>query len=119
MGGEGEVISVAGWVQVRTDVKTDSQNGLHFTQVWLPDGFTGVGLTSGTRYDARGEASVSLNVSGPDFPYTFTVANNFFLIGRGSEGAKIIDRTTSHTTISAEGEVTTEFIKHTLKCGIE
>lgn len=114
-GGAGELVQAVGRLhQVFTTVI--SANGTvtlrgHFQ----PQGLTGVGLTTGDKYQATGVTQTTDHFSTRLPVVVSTVINNFRFIGQGPDNNLLIHETL-HVTINATGLVTTFVDKLSIEC---
>ncbi len=76
---------------------------------YQPQGLTGVGLTTGDKYQATGVTQSTDHVGAP-FPVVSTFINNFRFIGTGPNNNLLIHEE-GHLTINANG-VLTVFVDH-------
>ena len=114
--GLGEVVAISGPLLVEVTETIDSQGGLHVQVEGNPQGITGQGLTSGIRYDGRGQFSESLYIANGGFPFHFSLTDNFLLVGRGSLGGKLIATMLVQISINANGDMTVNIDKANFHC---
>jgi hypothetical protein len=69
-----------------------------------PQGVSGVGLTTGIKYQATGVTQDEYSFNGP-WPYEETFVNNFRLIGQGPDNNLLVHEN-FHITINANGVLT-------------
>ncbi|MEY2526758.1 MAG: hypothetical protein QOE73_1529 [Verrucomicrobiota bacterium] len=69
-----------------------------------PQGVSGVGLFTGTKYQATGVTQDEYSYNGP-FPYEETYINNFRLIGQGPDNNLLV-HDNFHVTVNANGYLT-------------
>ena len=103
LGGQGEEIYLAGNLHIVSHTTLDPNGGYHSTLSFQPQGISGVGSTSGDKYQATGITRYSDNYL--NLPYTTTYVNNFRIIGQGP-GNNYLVHETYHITINANGELT-------------
>ncbi len=104
LGGQGEDVYLSGDLHVVLHFTLDaSGSGYHVDEHYQPQGITGVGMTSGVKYQATGVTRSSENFRA--LPYSYTFVNNFRLIGAGP-GNNYLLHETFHLTINANGELT-------------
>jgi hypothetical protein len=104
MQGAGEAVTLSGSLHDLFHVTFDGAGGLHLDVHENPQGVSGVGLTSGvkyqgtggTRFDANGTAGSTLVV---------TVVNNLRVIGQGP-GNNLLVHENLHVTVNPDGTVT-------------
>ena len=105
-GGLGEVVQAAGYLHINTHT-TINDNRVHVKTHSNPQGVTGVGLTTGDKYQGTGVTQDTNNFDAVDgFPFTFTFVNNFRFIGQG-RGNNYTVHENFHVTVNANGETTT------------
>ena len=79
-----------------------------------PQAISGVGLTTGDKYQATGVTEFSGTLAAP-FPVTSTFVNNFRFIGTGA-GNKLLIHEVAHLTIDANGVVRVEVDSFSEEC---
>jgi hypothetical protein len=108
-GGAGEFVRAVGRLhQVFTTV-INSNGTVTVRSHNQPQGLTGIGLTTGDKYQATGVTQTTDQVGAP-FPAVSTFINNFRFIGRGPNNNLLIHEE-GHLTINANG-VLTVFVDH-------
>ena len=103
-GGSGEVVTLTGDLHVLMS-STVNGNNVHFSAQFNPQGISGVGVTTGEKYQGTGITRSDLNANVQDFPFTNTFVNNFRIIGQGIENNFVIHEN-FHVTINAGGRIT-------------
>lgn len=103
VGGAGEFVHVSGPLKELFHVTLDGNGGFHLTNSFNPQGVSGVGLTSGDKYQATGGTRETLNALG--LPFETSFVNNFRFIGQGP-GNNFLVHENFHLTINANGTVT-------------
>jgi hypothetical protein len=103
-GGAGELVALSGDLHVLIHETTDSGGGFHFDVHFQPQGVSGVGLSSGNRYQGTGVTSQRANERGPA-PFEFSLINNFRIIGQGP-GNNFVVHENLHITVNANGDIT-------------
>jgi hypothetical protein len=113
-GGAGELVQVTGPLHVLT---TRTENGNHFSAKshFNPQGISGVGLTTGETYRGVGVTQAHGGGSLSSGQFTLTTINEFGLIGHGS-APNLFLHFTSHITIDANGDVTSNHGNFNLQC---
>lgn len=111
-GGSGEDVDLEGPLHSLFTVTFDRRGGVHVKTLFQPEGITGVGLTTGDKYQATGGTleQFSLKVGQTD-----TFVNNFRIIGQGT-GNNFLVHETAHITVNANGTVTVFFDNFTIDC---
>ena len=102
LGGAGEEVEVSGKGLLRIQSVIDAAGGIHFTFHFNDAGVSGVGLTSGDKYQATGAANTHFNNLSPGV-FTCNSALNFGIVGRQANGLLLAK---THFTVNANGEVT-------------
>ncbi len=77
---------------------------------------TGQGLTSGIRYDARGDSNFKFYADSAGFPFHLSLTETFLMVGRGGLGGKFNVSGGLTTTINANGDMTVDIDKLTFRC---
>lgn len=114
-GGAGESVALSGSLRVRSFTMVDGKGGLHVRTQVQPDGVTGVGLTTGTRYRGTGGTTELSHEAVDGAPATYTLVNNFRIIGQGPRNNLLV-HTTMHQTVNANGEVTSSVNATSAEC---
>jgi len=113
-GGVGEVVTISGNLHVIFSVTT-TRDGLHLRSHAQPQGMNGVGSVTGDRYQGTGVTRSDINMQGIAFPFNFTFVNNFRIIGQGP-GNNFLVHATVHTTVNANGTVTSSVNNLSTEC---
>ncbi len=98
--GEGEWVDLTGFQRVVRRSVPDSRGGLHVTVAFHAMGVSGVGQTTGDRYQATGGSEHVFNASDAGAA-EFTTINTFFVIGRG-RGADFLTHQLIHVTFGPD-----------------
>lgn len=101
-GGAGENIDVSGPLHVLASVTLDRHGGFHAHVLFNPQDVTGVGLSTGNKYQGTGETEEDFNGT---VGLTDTFVNNFNMIGQGP-GNNFKVHENAHITINANGTIT-------------
>jgi hypothetical protein len=103
-GGAGEVVEAVGRIhRLMTSVVTPTGKVTVKTHS-QPQGLTGVGLTTGDKYQATG-VTQETDVFVPPFPFVAAFTNNFRFIGPGPNNNLLIHEV-FHITVNANGTFT-------------
>ena len=105
MDGAGEDVTLSGEMhKVYHVTVNDGRGSVHIINHCQPQGISGIGLTSGDKYQATGATLSSFNgwVGIPE-----TDVNNYRIIGQGP-GNNFLVHETVHITVNANGEVTSD-----------
>lgn len=111
-GGAGEVVEIAGTLHDLFHITFNAAGGITIKGLDNPQGITGVGLTTGTKYQATGGTqSVFTGTIGS----TSSFINNFRIIGAGP-GNNFLIHENEHVTVNANGTVTATFDNFRADC---
>jgi hypothetical protein len=110
-GGNGELVQLSGNLHLLNHI-TVNDNGFHIKSHAQPQGISGLGLTTGDKYQGTGVSQDNFNL-GPG--ETYTLVNNFRIIGQGP-GNNLLVHGTLHYTINANGDLTVFFDKLSVGC---
>ncbi len=103
-GGMGEVVQLTGPLHIFITYTVNGNNVSGSIQS-QPQGISGIGLTTGDKYQGNGVTRESFHHSLQNGQTNLTFVNNFYIIGRG-QGSKSLLHETFHFTINADGTVT-------------
>jgi hypothetical protein len=113
-GGSGEFVVFTGNLHVLTTF-TINGNNVSGKYHFQPEGLTGVGQTTGDKYHGTGGTQGTFKGSLQNGQYQQTDVNNFRLIGQGP-GNNFLVHDVVHTTINANGTVSTVVDQHSVDC---
>jgi hypothetical protein len=113
-GGAGEIVVLSGDLHV---LFHGTINGNRFVMKahFQPQGISGVGLTTGDKYQATGVTQETFGGSFVNGQFSDTFVNNFRIIGQGP-GNNFLIHETFHVTVNANGEVTVVHVNFTVDC---
>ena len=113
-GGAGEIVDLNGPLHVLT---TFNMNGNHVNGMthFQPQGITGVGESTGDKYQASGTTQDHFTGSLTDGQYSQFFVNNFKFVGKGP-GNNFVVHENFHVTINADGEMTTFHDNYSADC---
>ena len=111
-GGVGEDVVLSGTLHVLTHVTISNAGTLTIKTHFQPQGITGLGQVTGAKYQGTGVTQDILNLS---FGETYTLVNNFRMVGQGP-GNNFSIHETFHYTINANGTLTTVHDRFTADC---
>jgi hypothetical protein len=114
--GAGEFVQLDGELHILVHTTIDDNGGIHLKSHFQPQGFGGVGLTTGDRYRGVGVTQDALTVHPGGFPATSTFVNNFRMIGQGP-GNNFQVHQNVHMTVNANGDVTANVNNSSTTCG--
>jgi hypothetical protein len=100
--GAGEDVELTGTLHDVFHITFDNAGGIHVKGHDNPQGISGVGLTTGTKYQGTGVTQFQFNAK---VGFEETDVNNFRIIGQGP-GNNFLVHDNFHVTVNANGEVT-------------
>jgi len=103
-GGAGEVVDLEGPLHTLVSFTINDNNVSGFFH-FQPQGISGIGETTGAKYQATGVTQESFKNSFQNGQANLTFVNNFRIIGQGP-GNNFLVHETMHISISAGGTVT-------------
>jgi len=112
--GAGELVDLIGVVQAVFSVTPDASGGQHVATHVNLAGVSGIGLTTGNKYQASQADSFVSNSGGT--ATEFTLVNNFLMTAPGP-GNNLRVHELVHVTVDANGNVTAEIENITIDCG--
>ena len=113
-GGAGEVVEVSGNLHQVFTFVTDATGGITVRSHFQPQGLSGVGLTTGDKYQATGVTQFTDRLGTP-LPVVSTFVNNFRFIGSGPDNNLLVHEE-GHLTVDANGVVTVSVDKLSVEC---
>ena len=114
--GQGEIVTFSGTDHINVGTTLDNSGGLHFIVEENPQGISGVGQTTGDRYQATGAFVRTFNIKvGTEGPIDFSNVFNHLFIGQGS-GNNFQFRYTIHFTIFPDGTLTANVVNVNVVC---
>lgn len=111
-GGTGEAVVLSGSLHDLFHVTLDSHGGFLLVVLDNPQGVTGLGQTTGTKYQATGSTRLSFYGS---VGFTLTYNDNFLIIGQGT-GDKLRVKVRLHLTVNANGTLTSVADNESVTC---
>ena len=111
-GGAGEVVMLSGTLHTVFHVTYDGAGGFHYTSHFNPQGVTGVGLTTGARYQGTG---VTQYQGTSKVGYETTYVDNFRVIGQGP-GNNFMVHENAHIRAAADGTITSYHDNFSTEC---
>lgn len=103
VGGAGEEVHLTGNLHELLHFTLNANGGYQVESHFQPQGVSGVGLTSGVKYQGTGVTRDHFKISG--LPWEQTFVNNFRIIGQG-KGNNFLVHENFHVTVNANGEMT-------------
>jgi len=111
--GAGEDVHITGPLHIIFHVTLDGSGGAHVVEVHNPQGVTGTGLTTGTKY--RGVGGSPFEISNVRVGEEHSFLTNILLIGPGP-GNNFVLQDHFHITVLADGTVTSVHDNFTAEC---
>jgi hypothetical protein len=111
-GGCEEPIELSGTLHSVFHITTDDSGGVHVVSKTNPQGVTGVGLVTGTKYQGTGVTRSNFN---GQVGSASTFVNSFKIIGQGTADNYLVQNS-FHITVNANGEVTAVANNFFVKC---
>jgi hypothetical protein len=111
-GGAGELVVFTGQLHELISFNMNAAGGTSGFMHFQPQGLTGIGMTTGLKYQATGVTQTSFSVNAGE---QMTFVNNFRIIGQGP-GNNLLVHEVSHITIDANGNVTASFDNLSIDC---
>jgi hypothetical protein len=111
-GGAGELVVFTGQLHILMAFTANGAGGFHMKYHYQPQGLTGIGLTTGLKYQATGETQEETNINAG---VQDTFVNNFKIIGQGPGNNYLVHENT-HITIDANGNVTASVDNLSVDC---
>jgi hypothetical protein len=102
--GAGEIVDLSGPLHTLISFTINGNNVSGYSH-FQPQGISGTGETTGTKYQATGVTQESFKNSLQNGQANFTFVNNFRIIGQGP-GNNFLVHETMHLTINANGTAT-------------
>jgi hypothetical protein len=113
-GGAGEIVDLSGPLHTLISFTVNGNNvsgSFHFQ----PQGISGTGESTGTKYQATGVTSETFKNSLQNGQANLTFVNNFRIIGQGP-GNNYLVHETMHVTINADGTATVSHDNFSVDC---
>ena len=111
-GGAGETVTLTGNLHFQSHTTFDARGGLHTKIHTQPQGLSGTGEVTGDKYQGTGVTQDRINVTAG---VTFTLVNNFRIIGQGP-GNNFLVHNNAHITINANGDITADVDNFRAEC---
>jgi hypothetical protein len=111
----GDAVLLEGRLHILITETVDKNGGLHLKAHFQPMNLQGeviAGPNEGAKYNGTGVSQDRLNLKKGE---TFTMINNYRMIGQG-KAPNFMVHETWHVTVNANGEVTANFIKVKVTC---
>jgi hypothetical protein len=113
-GGAGEIVDLSGPLDTLISFTINGNNASGYFH-FQPQGISGTGETTGTKYQATGVTKESFKSSLQNGQANFTYVNNFRIIGQGP-GNNFLVHETMHLTINANGTATVFHDNFSIDC---
>lgn len=111
-GGAGEDVALTGYIHDVFHVTLTPSGGFRVSVSDNPQGVSGVGLTTGAKYQGTG---ITRDNFGGRVGFEETFVNNFRIIGQGS-GNNFLVHENFHITVNANGTVTSFHDNFSVEC---
>jgi hypothetical protein len=113
--GAGEVVLLSGNIHMLFTLTADGAGGTHASFHANPQGVTGIGQTTGAKYQGTGVTrGGNFNVY-PTLPFEATFVDNFRIIGQGA-GNNLLLHAITHVTVNANGDTTASVDQASIDC---
>jgi len=109
----GELVVLNGPLHILISVTFDNAGGFHMVGHFQPQGISGLGQTTGAKYQATGETEFQTNAKAVPFETSFV--NNFKIICQGP-GNNLLIHENMHLTVNANGTVTAVIDNTSFEC---
>jgi hypothetical protein len=113
-GGSGELVLLDGTLHIQNHVTINGKR-VNLKTHDQPQDVSGLGLATGDTYHAVGVTQEQDSLPITNGAAEFTFVNNFRIIGTGP-GNNLQVHQVVHTTVNANGDVTSEIIKTSIDC---
>lgn len=110
----GEHVALTGTLHIASHVAFSGSDNFTLVQHIQPQRVTGVGLSSGAKFNLTGVDRQTTQVAGP-LPFVLTYVYRYNIIGAGVV-PNLMMRQAFHVTINAQGEVTSTPGKAEISC---
>jgi hypothetical protein len=111
-GGAGETVSLSGDLHVLLRLTIGNSGGIHLGSHFQPEGVSGLGQTTGDKYQATGVAQEEFNAT---IGAEETFMHNLRVIGQGN-GNNFLIHEFFHVTVNANGDVTAFVDNQSVDC---
>ncbi len=111
-GGDGELVLLSGDAHEMVDFTADHAGGVHVKEHENFQGISGVGETTGLKYQATGATNTEFNAS---IGSEETFVSNFRVIGQGPNNNFLVHENV-HITINANGTVASSVDNVSIEC---
>jgi hypothetical protein len=111
-GGAGELVELTGQLHDLFHITQNNAGGVVVRILDNPQGVSGVGLTTGTKYQGTGGTQQTFTAAVGE---TNTFVNNFRVVGQGPNNNFVVHET-AHLTVNANGTVTASVDNLTIDC---
>jgi hypothetical protein len=111
-GGAGEFVELTGDLHVLFATTQNANGGFHVKTHFQPQGVSGIGLTTGDKYQGTGVTQEEFNVNAGEQD---TFVNNFNIIGQGPGNNALVHENT-HVTVNPDGTVTASVDNFSADC---
>lgn len=102
----GEDVAFGGTLHLASHETFSGSDNFTLIQHIQPQGVTGVGLTSGAKFNLTGIDRQTTQVAGP-LPFVLSYVNRYHIVGTGQAPSFMVQQT-FHVTVNANGEITSK-----------
>jgi hypothetical protein len=113
---EAEPITLSGTLNVVVHETVKPNGGVTFKIQFNPQGVTGIGETTGTKYQGTGVTTTIVTFNSQNSQETETFVNNFNIIATKPAGISSIEHLVTHVTVNAQGEITADVFTQESSC---
>jgi hypothetical protein len=110
-----EDAALSGTLHALLHLTLDAGGGFHGVVHFQPMGVSGVGLTSGLKYQATGVTETTESFASNGAPFDSTSVDNFRIIGQGP-GNDFVVHALTHYTVNANGDLTATVLQASAEC---
>jgi hypothetical protein len=111
-GGAGELVELTGELHLLFATTLNSNGGFHVKMHAQPQGVSGIGMTTGAKYQGTGVTQEEFNANAG---VQQTTVNNFRIIGQGPGNNSVLHENT-HITVNPDGTVTANVDNFSTDC---
>ena len=111
-GGAGEFVELTGNLHILSHITISNAGTVTIKTHFQPQGITGLGEVTGDKYQGTGVTQDILHLA---FGETYTLVNNFRMIGQGP-GNNFLVHETFHYTFNANGTLTVVHDNFSIEC---
>jgi hypothetical protein len=110
-----EDANLSGTLHALLHLTLDAGGGFHGVVHFQPMGVSGVGLTTGLKYQATGVTETTESFASSGAPFDSTSVDNFRIVGQGP-GNNVLVHALTHYTVTANGDLTAAVLQASAEC---